>query len=483
MNTQPPFTMRIRTEQEQDMDWMVQPREVTFHQALEVISQVLPQASITAFEYEDEEGDRITVRSDEEMNTMFQMYFSLLSEEDMVRGLLPPLIIYPRVGKTAKNRNIHGLKIKTDKQSTSKPAKLVAGVKPSVGQNTNQVNNQQQYQQQQQQQQQHLPLQPQAQQQQQQVQPAGYQQRTNPVAYQQQSGASLRQILSNMEISDSDLQVLELLGKGNGGLVHKAYHKPTGQIMAVKVMKLDVDVDVQRQIISELEILSKCNSPAIIDFYKAFFVENRISICTEYMDGGSLDRYGQIPEPVLGRMAVYIIQGLCYMWSLKILHRDIKPSNILVNTSGQVKLCDFGVSVQLIESITRTYVGTNAYMAPERIRGEEYSSSAEVWSLGFMLFELATGEIPYGNPKSYATPVHLLNVIVSEEPPELPTANFSPDFVHFVANCMRKSPAHRLTTELLKTHPFIQRHDDGNISVVAAFIQRKLPQIQASKVS
>ncbi|XP_060063676.1 dual specificity mitogen-activated protein kinase kinase 5-like isoform X1 [Ylistrum balloti] len=469
MNSQPPFTVRIRTEQEQDMDWMVQPGEITFHQALEVISQVLPQASITAFEYEDEEGDRITVRSDEEMSTMFQMYFSLLSEEDMVRGLLPPLIIYPRVGKTAKNRNIHGLKIKTDKQSTSKPAKLVTGVKPTVGQNTNTVSNQQQNQ-----------YQPQ-QQQQQQVQQTGYQQPPNN--YQPPGGASLRQILSNMVIGDSDLQVLDLLGKGNGGLVHRAYHKPTGTIMAVKVMKLDVDVDVQRQIISELEILSKCNSPAIIDFYKAFFVENRISICTEYMDGGSLDRYGQVPEPVLGRMAVYIIQGLCYMWSLKILHRDIKPSNILVNTSGQVKLCDFGVSVQLIESITRTYVGTNAYMAPERIRGEEYSSPAEVWSLGFTLFELATGEIPYGNPKSFATPVHLLNVIVSEEPPGLPAANFSPDFVHFVENCMRKSPAHRLTSELLKAHPFIQRHDDGNISIIAAFIQSKLLQIQQGKVS
>ncbi|XP_059367667.1 dual specificity mitogen-activated protein kinase kinase 5-like isoform X2 [Carassius carassius] len=98
---------------------------------------------------------------------------------------------------------------------------------------------------------------------------------------------------------------------------------------------------------SELEILYKCDSPYIIKFYSAFFVENRISICTEFMDGGSLDVYWRIPEHVLGRIAVAVVKGLTYLWSLKILHRDVKPSNMLVNTQGQIKLFDFGVSTQL----------------------------------------------------------------------------------------------------------------------------------------
>ncbi|XP_059367661.1 dual specificity mitogen-activated protein kinase kinase 5-like isoform X1 [Carassius carassius] len=114
---------------------------------------------------------------------------------------------------------------------------------------------------------------------------------------------------------------------------------------------------------SELEILYKCDSPYIIKFYSAFFVENRISICTEFMDGGSLDVYWRIPEHVLGRIAVAVVKGLTYLWSLKILHRDVKPSNMLVNTQGQIKLFDFGVSTQLVNSIAKTYVGTNVYMA------------------------------------------------------------------------------------------------------------------------
>lgn len=96
--------------------------------------------------------------------------------------------------------------------------------------------------------------------------------------------------------------------------------------------------------------------------------------------GGSLENYGAVPEDILGRIIVSVVKGLSYLWSMKIMHRgrysgdsefitfyplcaDIKPSNILLNGHGQVKLCDFGVSVQLLTSLTRTFIGTNAYMA------------------------------------------------------------------------------------------------------------------------
>uniref|UniRef100_A0A8C9F189 mitogen-activated protein kinase kinase n=1 Tax=Pavo cristatus TaxID=9049 RepID=A0A8C9F189_PAVCR len=154
------------------------------------------------------------------------------------------------------------------------------------------------------------------------------------------------------------------------------------------VIPLDITLELQKQIMSELEILYKCDSSYIIGFYGAFFVENRISLCTEFMDGGSLDVYRKIPEHVLGRIAVAVVKGLTYLWSLKILHRDVKPSNMLVNTRGQVKLCDFGVSTQLVNSIAKTYVGTNAYMAPERISGEQYGIHSDVWSLGISFMEV-----------------------------------------------------------------------------------------------
>lgn len=104
------------------------------------------------------------------------------------------------------------------------------------------------------------------------------------------------------------------------------------------------------------------------------------------MDGLSLDRYQQLPVNVLGPVSVSIINGLRYLWSLKIMHRgrfkrfkslviinlDVKPSNFLVNTQGSVKLSDFGVSRQMLFSAVFSNVGTNRYLAPERIACEKY---------------------------------------------------------------------------------------------------------------
>ncbi|XP_068745097.1 dual specificity mitogen-activated protein kinase kinase 5-like isoform X1 [Montipora capricornis] len=290
----------------------------------------------------------------------------------------------------------------------------------------------------------------------------------------------IRNILANGQVSHTDIQHLDILGHGNGGTVYRALHTKTNRIIAVKVIPLDVTPAVQKQIISELEILFQCSSTFIIEFYGAFFVENRISICTEYMDGGSLDVYGSIPEPVLGRIAVSVVKGLLYLWELKIMHRDVKPSNILVSTRGQVKLCDFGVSRQLVNSIATTYVGTHAYMAPERILGDEYNIQSELWSLGVSLLEMALGRFPYPTEKRGSAetflPIALLQCIVHENPPCLPEDKFSPAFVNFVSQCMQKSPPARLTPEAVLTHPFIAANDDGNVDMISMWVCRQLEE-------
>uniref|UniRef100_A0A8C9ZVG4 mitogen-activated protein kinase kinase n=1 Tax=Sander lucioperca TaxID=283035 RepID=A0A8C9ZVG4_SANLU len=234
-------------------------------------------------------------------------------------------------------------------------------------------------------------------------------------------------------------------------------------LRGTEVIPLDITVELQKQIMSELEILYKCDSPYIITFFSAFFVENRISICTEFMDGGSLDVFKRIPEHVLGRIAVAVVKGLTYLWSLKILHRDVKPSNMLVNTRGQVKLCDFGVSTQLVNSIAKTYVGTNAYMAPERISGEQYGIHADVWSVGI----------------SFMEPLQLLQCIVDEDPPVLPVGQFSEKFVHFITQCMRRQPKERPAPNNLMDHSFIIQFNDGNAEVVSMWVCRCLEERRA----
>ncbi|KAG7482791.1 dual specificity mitogen-activated protein kinase kinase 5 [Solea senegalensis] len=427
------IVIRIKTPSG-DMDSSVDcPSLLNFNDLLVAIRDVMPEATVTAFEYEDEVGDRITVRSDEELKAMLSYYYNTMNEQRM-NGLLPdPLQIFPRAGKTPGIRNIHGLKVNT----RPNPANDCTHTVPDSMTNNSYVLS----------------------------------------CSLKKSSAELKRILSNGQINALDIHYQEQLGHGNGGTVYKAYHVHGKRVLAVKVIPLDITVELQKQIMSELEILYKCDSPYIITFFGAFFVENRISICTEFMDGGSLDVFKRIPEHVLGRIAVSVVKGLTYLWSLKILHRDVKPSNMLVNTRGQVKLCDFGVSTQLVNSIAKTYVGTNAYMAPERISGEQYGIHADVWSVGISFMELALDMFPYPQiqkNQGSLMPLQLLQCIVDEDPPVLPVDQFSEKFVHFITQCMRRQPKERPAPNNLMDHPFITQYNDGNTEVVSMWVCRCL---------
>lgn len=116
----------------------------------------------------------------------------------------------------------------------------------------------------------------------------------------------------------------------------------------------------------ELDVLHRANSPHIIDFFGAFVLNQCVYMSLEYMDAGSLDKLykGGIPESVLAKIAISMTEGLDYLKNqLNVIHRDVKPTNVLANTKGQFKLCDFGVSGNLIQSMAKTNVGCQPYFA------------------------------------------------------------------------------------------------------------------------
>ncbi|RLV95380.1 Serine/threonine-protein kinase STE7 [Spathaspora sp. JA1] len=246
----------------------------------------------------------------------------------------------------------------------------------------------------------------------------------------------------SVELNIKDLVTLKSLGSGHSGTVSKVLHVPTQKTMAKKIIHIDSKSVIQRQIIRELRILHECHSPYIIEFYGAFLnTNNTIVICMEYCNCGSLEKilqlcdHKQFPVIVLKKLAFSILSGLSYLYTThKILHRDIKPNNVLMTHKGEFKLCDFGVSRELTNSMAMadTFVGTSTYMSPERIQGLTYGVKSDVWSMGLMMIELASG-IPVwtdeeddpdasGSAKGVKGPegiLDLLQRIVNEPAPSL----------------------------------------------------------------
>ncbi|KAG9085915.1 MAP kinase kinase (MEK) [Ceratobasidium sp. 370] len=210
---------------------------------------------------------------------------------------------------------------------------------------------------------------------------------------------------TKLDLKLEDLEELRELGAGNGGTVKLVKHLPTQMTMAKKVVFIDAKPTVRKQILRELQIMHDCHSDHIISFYGAFVSDPHIHICMEYMDKGSLDgiykKHGPISIDVVGKIAIAVLEGLTYLYDVhRIIHRDIKPSNILFNSKGEIKICDFGVSGELINSIADTFVGTSTYMSPERIQGAQYTVKSDVWSLGISLIELALGRFPFAESSS-----------------------------------------------------------------------------------
>lgn len=337
-------------------------------------------------------------------------------------------------------------------------------------------------------------------------------------------------------ISNEDFDILGELGAGNGGVVNKVRHVSTGQVMARKIIHLEIKPAVRNQIIRELQVLHDCNSPYIVGYYGAFLSEGDISLCMEYMDCGSLDQVmkhaGRLPEPIVGLITNSVLKGLIYLREdLHFIHRDVKPSNILVSMEGEVKLCDFGVSGQLIDSMANSFVGTRSYMAPERLNGDAYTIMSDIWSLGLSLIEMATGRypIPPAEPADYlsafsaeleanmaehlaaaqegrplpamrtclpaapgAEPAEgggagaasghmsifeLLSWIVDQQPPSLASFAFSEDFVAFVDCCTRKEPKERLGLESLVVLHFCTKYVTAPGTEAAVHLGRYLTNI------
>ncbi|XP_064623150.1 dual specificity mitogen-activated protein kinase kinase 4-like isoform X2 [Lineus longissimus] len=278
------------------------------------------------------------------------------------------------------------------------------------------------------------------------------------------------------------------IGRGHYGTVNKMRHIKSDTVMAVKRIRATVDEKEQRQLLMEFDVVMNSSAcPFIVQFYGALFKEGDCWICMELMSI-SLDKFYKfiystlqesIPEEILGMITVATLKALNYLKEkLNIIHRDVKPSNILLDRTGNIKLCDFGISGQLVDSIAKSRdAGCRPYMAPERIdpraSSKGYDIRSDVWSLGITLYELATGRFPY---RKWNSVFDQLTQVVHGNPPQLLGERFSADFLNFVNTCLTKDEKLRPKYKKLLEQPFIKLYEVKEVQV-SGYVSTVLDQM------
>lgn len=300
------------------------------------------------------------------------------------------------------------------------------------------------------------------------------------------SRSSPLKIQTLTEDRSSDLDLLSLLGEGSFGAVYKAIHKTTTACVAVKVIPNGSGTDAETEKIkSEIDILSRCDSPYIVGYVECFVKPptkkpGEMWIVMEYCEGGSMSdlvEAGMIPEDCIRAVCASIVLGLQYLHGVaNVCHRDIKCGNVLLTEDAHVKLADFGVSAELTNTLNKrkTVVGSPFWMAPEVIRESHYDGRADVWSLGITVIEMAQGSPPHSN----LNPLRAIFVIPNKPAPTLADPDsWSPEMLDFVRCCCQKDPNQRHDSALLSSHPFIKQdviqlrnmhNSDGHLNKLSA---------------
>ncbi len=221
----------------------------------------------------------------------------------------------------------------------------------------------------------------------------------------------------------SHYEILEKLGEGGMGVVYKAVDTKLKRTVALKFLSpqaVGTEEDKTR-FVHEAQAAAALNHPNICMVYEIDDYENRSFIAMECIEGESLKakiKSGPLPLAEAVEIAVAIAEGLQEAHSKGIIHRDIKSANIMLTPTGRVKVMDFGLAKLSDKTqLTRagTTLGTVAYMSPEQGRGDPVDLRTDIWSLGVVLYEMITGELPFKADYEQAT----IYLIINEEPPSM----------------------------------------------------------------
>lgn len=247
----------------------------------------------------------------------------------------------------------------------------------------------------------------------------------------------------------SHYKILEELGRGGMGIVYKAEDTKLKRTIALKFLppELTRDADARKRFVHESRAAAALNHPNICTIYEVDESESQSFIAMEYIEGQSLKekiQSGPIKLAEAIDIAIQTAEGLREAHEKDIVHRDIKSANIMVTTKGQAKIMDFGLAKLAGETKltkTGTTLGTAAYMSPEQTRGEIVDHRSDIWSVGVVLYEILTGQLPFKGDYEQAVVYSIVNE--ESEPITALRSGVPMELERIINKCLEKDPYDR----------------------------------------
>jgi len=260
-------------------------------------------------------------------------------------------------------------------------------------------------------------------------------------------------------------QILELLGEGGMALVYRANHIQLERMVAVKVMydHLTKQENFQARFNEEARLVAKLQHPNIIHVYdfEAIKAEPLYYMVIELINGPSLSRqlaelkaHGEklsLQEVI--RISRDVASALAYAHANGMMHRDVKPSNVLLDSKQRVLLSDFGIARMIIPTAgngqmttSGRVLGTPEYMAPEQALGEKGDPRSDLYSLGIMMYEMTTNQLPFSADTPYAIVLRHINDI--PQPPHVLNSGIPSELESIILRCLMKAPVSAITLRM-----------------------------------
>jgi len=273
-------------------------------------------------------------------------------------------------------------------------------------------------------------------------------------------------------------EVIDLLGRGGMGLVYRAFDRQLNREVAIKTVTegFTADQEMLQRFYREAAKTAALRHPNIVIVYDLGEQGGFPYIVMEYLSGEPLDRLIQSSQPQPLAFKLKVIEQVCYALGYAhrhdMIHRDVKPANVIVQTDGVAKLLDFGIARQEKTDgrLTRTghVIGTIQYMAPERLKDEAFDGRSDIFSVGVMMFQLLTGQLPFTGDYSIVE-----KILTGKHPPLSQfLKEYPPVLDGILDRALAKNPADRYSTADEMAAEIASLAEELKKEQVAEWIQR-----------